>query len=68
MAGDVLFVRWTSAALRKARRISLDDRNGLKWIVAFAIPEESFDGYEVMVDDAGVNIIKGTKAFRPIMP
>ena len=65
---EVIFVTWTLANARRGRRISLDGRNRIISIVAYAVKEQFFTNCEVIVPCTGGSVVRVPASERPYMP
>jgi hypothetical protein len=66
--GHAFFVVWTCARLKQARRVSLDDQQRIKTIVAFAVRVETFAECHVLVNRVGLYMKRRTAPVRDPMP
>jgi hypothetical protein len=66
METDVLFVQWTCASNLKGYRLSLDYQHGIKRVIPYRTPEETFENSTIHV--ARVPVVLNRTGERPLMP
>ena len=66
--GQPQFVRWTDAARKLARVISLDKFNRIVTIVPYIVSVQDFTGAEMLIKDTGAVMLQTKAADRPHMP
>ena len=66
---ETLFVNWTSAARREARRVTIDGNDRVVTLVAFAVAIQPFAHARIIIKSTGVLMVRRTAAFRtPMTP
>ena len=64
--GTVIFlVRWERPAIREGRPVKIDQFNR---VIFHLLGQTDFSGAEIVIADAGVSMMKGTRAFRAQLP
>ena len=62
------FVVWVNATQRRARRVSLDQQDRIKWVMPGIVPEASFHDATIIIGDVPAVLMKRKGRDRPDMP